>query len=40
MSGLYDCHRDHHKALLIRAIRATEQAPLAVTVAAILQKAG
>jgi hypothetical protein len=27
-----DCHRDHHKALTLRAIRATEHAPLAVSV--------
>lgn len=26
-----DCHRDHHKALVLRAIRAAEHAPLKVT---------
>jgi 5-methylcytosine-specific restriction endonuclease McrA len=35
----HDCHRDHHRALVLRAIRATEKAPLAVTVADALEKA-
>jgi hypothetical protein len=28
----HDCHRDHHRALVLRAIRASEHAPLTVTV--------
>jgi hypothetical protein len=34
----HDCHRDHHRALVLRAIRATEQAPLAVTLREVLEK--
>jgi 5-methylcytosine-specific restriction endonuclease McrA len=33
-----DCHRDHHRALVLRAIRATERAPLAVSVSDVLDK--
>jgi hypothetical protein len=29
----HDCHSDFHRSLVLRAIRATEHAPLAVTVA-------
>ena len=36
----HDCHRDHHKALVLRAIRATERAPLAVSVADVLDRVG
>jgi 5-methylcytosine-specific restriction endonuclease McrA len=36
----HDCHRDHHKALMIRAIRATEQATLAISVSDVLAKTG
>jgi hypothetical protein len=32
-----DCHRDHHNALVLRAIRATEAAPLAVSVGDVLE---
>jgi hypothetical protein len=35
----HDGHRDHHKALTLRAIRATEHAPLAVSVADVLKRA-
>ena len=34
------CHGDHHRALVLRAIRATERAPEAVTVREVLEKAG
>lgn len=34
----HDCHRDHHNALTLRAIRATEQAPLAVSVGDVLKR--
>ncbi|HVZ20240.1 MAG TPA: hypothetical protein VG871_04220 [Vicinamibacterales bacterium] len=34
----HDCHRDFHRSLLLRAIRATEHAPLGVTVADVLEK--
>lgn len=34
-----DCHQDHHRALILRAIRATQQAPLAVSVADVLRRA-
>jgi 5-methylcytosine-specific restriction endonuclease McrA len=34
-----DCHRDHHRALVLRAIRATEHAPLAVSVCDVLKRA-
>lgn len=36
----HDCHRDHHKALVLRAIRATERAPLAITVSEVLNRVG
>jgi len=36
----YDCHRDFHRAILLRAIRATEHAPLAVTVKEVFEKIG
>lgn len=36
----HECHRDHHRALVLRAIRATQAAPLAVTVAEVLEKVG
>ena len=35
----HDCHRDHHKALVLRAIRASEHAPLAVSVGDVLKRA-
>jgi hypothetical protein len=35
-----DCHGDHHRALVLRAIRATRHEPLAVTVAEVLEKTG
>jgi hypothetical protein len=35
----HDCHRDHHKALILRAIRAIEHAPLAVSVGDVLKRA-
>jgi hypothetical protein len=35
-----ECHGDHHRALVLRAIRATEHEPLAVTVADVLERAG
>jgi hypothetical protein len=35
----YDCHHDRHRALLLRAIRATENAT-AMTVSDVLQKVG
>jgi hypothetical protein len=35
----HDCHRDHHKALTLRAIRATEHTPLAVSVGDVLKRA-
>jgi 5-methylcytosine-specific restriction endonuclease McrA len=28
----HDCHRDHHRALVLRAIRASEHEPVKVTV--------
>jgi hypothetical protein len=34
----HDCHRDFHRALVLRAIRATERAPLAITVSDVLEK--
>lgn len=34
-----DCHRDHHRALVLRAIRATEHAPLAGSVGDVLKRA-
>jgi hypothetical protein len=36
----HDCHRDFHRSLTLRAIRATEHAPLAVTVADVLERVG
>lgn len=36
----HDCHRDFHRSLLLRAIRATEHAPLAVTIADVFEKVG
>jgi hypothetical protein len=33
-----DSHRDHHDALVLRAIRATEAAPVAVSVADVLER--
>lgn len=35
-----ECHREHHRALVLRTIRATERAQGAVTVAEVLEKAG
>jgi 5-methylcytosine-specific restriction endonuclease McrA len=35
----FECHRDFHRALILRAIRATEHAPLAVTVDDVLKRA-
>jgi hypothetical protein len=34
----HDCHQDHHRALVLRAIRATEHAPEAVTLRDVLEK--
>ena len=34
------CHSDHHRALVLRAIRATEHEPLVVTVADVLERVG
>lgn len=34
----HDCHRDFHRSLLLRAIRATEHEPLAVSVSDVLDK--
>jgi 5-methylcytosine-specific restriction endonuclease McrA len=34
----HDCHRDHHRALVLRAIRASEQAPVTVTVDEALRR--
>lgn len=36
----HDCHQDHHKALMLRAIRATALAPLAVSLADVLERTG
>ena len=33
-----DCHRDHHRALVLRAIRATEHEPERVTVEEALRR--
>ena len=35
-----DCHEDFHRSLTLRAIRATEHAPLAVSVADVLRRVG
>lgn len=35
-----DCHRDFHRSLLLRAIRATAAAPLSVDVKDVLEKVG
>jgi 5-methylcytosine-specific restriction endonuclease McrA len=34
----HDCHRDHHKALVLRAIRASEQPPLKAVVDEIAKR--
>ena len=34
----HECHRDHHRALMLRAIRATERAPQAATLREALEK--
>lgn len=34
----HDCHRDFHRSLLLRAIRATEHEPVAVTVSDVFEK--
>jgi len=34
----HDCHRDHHKALVLRAIRATAHAPESVALRDVLEK--
>lgn len=34
----HECHRDHHRALVLRAIRASEHAPVKVTVDEALRR--
>jgi hypothetical protein len=36
----HDCHRDHHRALILWAIRAMDHAPLGVTFGEVLEKVG
>lgn len=36
----HECHRDHHRALVLRAIRATEHEPEAVSVSDVLRRLG